>query len=102
MTMTRSDWRRWLGVIALGLAVVMLTAGETLLQGKLSPAGFVIYWAVCFLVTGVAIVLALAEARAVARSARQQNRVLLESTLREIEQESLTRGEKKPDQSDPA
>ncbi len=91
MAMTGSDWRRWLGVVALAVAVVMLTTGETLLKGRMSPTVFVIYWALCFIVTGIAIVIALAEVRAVQRNARAQHRELFESTLREIEKEGRTR-----------
>jgi uncharacterized membrane protein YqjE len=91
MAMTGSDWRRWLGVIALGVAILMLSVGETLLKGRMSPVGFVVYWSLCFIVTGVAIVLALAEVRSVQRNARAQHRELFESTLREIEKESRTR-----------
>ena len=91
MAMTGSDWRRWLGVVALAVAVVMLTTGETLLKGRMSPTVFVVYWATCFVVTGIAIVFALVEVRFVQRNARAQHRELFESTLREIEKESRTR-----------
>ncbi len=100
--MTQSDLRRWWGVGALGVAVVMLMGGETLLKGHLSPLGFVLYWAICFFATGIAIILAFAEVRAVQRNARQQHRALFDSTLKQIEAEARTRGEPEPNHHPPA
>jgi len=84
-------WRRWFGVFALVAALGMLIAGETVLQSKLKELSFLAYWFVCFCFTGLAVVVALLDARALRRRARQQRRELLTTTLKEISDEARSR-----------
>jgi hypothetical protein len=83
--------RRWIGAGALALALLMLVAGETVLKGVLKDFAFVGYWAVCMACTVAAIIIAFIDARAVQRSVGQQQRDLLEATLRKIEGDARSR-----------
>ena len=72
------------GLIFLIISVVMLVLGETLLRSSLAKVPFLIYWTVCFIFTGLAIVFAFLDVFGVQRQAREQQRELLEKTIREI------------------
>jgi len=80
--------RRWFGAIVLALALSMLVLGQTILQDKLGKVAFVFYWAICFIFTGLAIVVAFRDVKAVKNEVRSEQRTLLESTLKEIESEA--------------
>jgi membrane protein implicated in regulation of membrane protease activity len=84
MVLTGNPKYRWLGVIALGIAILMLVAAETVLQGKLGLLSLAIYWLVCLAFTGTSILFAFAEARAVQRKARREHQELFDCTLRTI------------------
>jgi hypothetical protein len=83
--------RRWLGGIALGLAAVMLLLGETLLKGRLTQGGFVMYWMICFALTLIAIMVAVMDVRSLQQSVSRETRDLLEDTLKTIEKEARDR-----------
>ena len=80
--------RRWLGGAALLLALAMLIGGETLFKNNLSEVGFLVYWLVCFVLTGLAIVVAFIDVRAVARRTREEQRQLMHATLDQIEKQA--------------
>jgi membrane protein implicated in regulation of membrane protease activity len=80
--------RRWFGAVVLVIALAMLICGETLLQEKLGDLGFLLYWLTCLVFTGLAILVALADARALQRQTRKEQRDLFESTLTEIEKQA--------------
>jgi len=92
MALDATARRRWLGGGALAGALVMLICGETILQGRLRPFDFVIYWLLCFVLTGVAMIVAFRDLRALQRRTRQQQRDLLQNTLKEIESDAQRRG----------
>jgi len=77
--------RRWFGAIVLIAALLMLIAGETVLQGRLKDLGFLLYWMLCFGFTCLAILVAFLDVRALGRRTRQEHHDLLESTLKEIQ-----------------
>ena len=82
-------WRkRWVGGVVLFLALAMLTCGETFLKGMLSPKTFLLYWLVCLVLTGTAIVIALEDLRTQRDRARTERRALLESTLKDIQEKA--------------
>jgi len=83
--------RRWFGAIALGVALLMLIIGETTLKGKMGDVAFLGYWLVCFVLTGIAIVVAFRDVKAVQNEVRSEQRSLLESTLKDIEIEARNR-----------
>lgn len=76
--------RRWLGGIFLVVALGMLVVGETVLQHRLSAKAFLVYWMVCFVFTGGAMLVAFRDVMMQQRRARELQRELLEDTLREI------------------
>ncbi len=92
MGMDATARRRWFGSVVLLGAVAMLVCGQTVLQGRLKPWMLLIYWPVCFLLTGLAVLAALRDVRALQNRARQEQRDLLESTLKEIETEAKSKG----------
>ena len=83
--------RRWFGAIVLGVALLMLIIGETTLKGKMGDFAFLGYWLVCFVLTGIAIVVAFRDVKAVQNEVRSEQRTLLESTLKDIESEARNR-----------
>jgi hypothetical protein len=77
--------RRWFGGLVLLAALVLLIAGETILKDNLRGWGFLLYWLLCFAFTGLAIIAAWLDARAVQRKSRRDARELVEHTLGKIE-----------------
>jgi hypothetical protein len=73
--------RRWFGVFFLILAVGMLIWGQTVLEPHLKGVVYLIYWFGCFLMTLIAIVIALLDVRALRRHSREEQRELIERTL---------------------
>ena len=63
----------------------MLVVGETVLKSRLKDLSFLVYGLICFVLTGMAIVVAFLDAKAVGRHTRQEARDLLETTLGRIE-----------------
>ena len=91
--------RRLLGVLFLAVALVMLFAGQTVLQERLPASGFLLYWLTCFVFTLLAIIVALRDVRALRTKAMKEQRGLLDSTLQKIEsdaREKQRRNGKKP------
>jgi membrane protein implicated in regulation of membrane protease activity len=72
------------GMTFLIIAVVMLILGETVFRSSLSKIPFIIYWMACFAITALAILFAFLDVAGVQRQAREQQRELLEKTIREI------------------
>ncbi len=90
--------RRWFGTFCLLTAIGMLAAGETVFKGRLPPLGFLLYWAGCFVVTGLAALTAFIDAACVRAESRQEQRALFEETLRKVEAEQHSRTPAKPDE----
>lgn len=86
--------RRWLGVFFLIGAVLMLMAGQTVLRNQLRDLTFLIYWLACFGLTGLAVGVALLDARENRRRLRQERRDLLETTLKDIQSAAQQRRRK--------
>lgn len=78
----------------LGVAVVMLISGETFLKDRLSAHLFLFYWLTCFVLTGLAMITAFRDLRALQERTRQQQRELLETTLKDIEVSARNRDSK--------
>ena len=96
--MARSDIkRRWFGGIVLGTAALMLVAGETVLKGRMSSLAFIIYWLVCFILTGTAIFVALIDARVLQYRTRREHRELVQDTMDAIESDAKTRHKRRRD-----
>lgn len=87
MDNSRSKIRRRFGLICIGLALLMLLAGETVLKPHLSGVVLLFYWLACFILTALAAGAALLEAARVGLEGREAQRSLIEKTLREVERE---------------
>ena len=79
--------RRIIGAVFLLIALGMLIAGQTILKPSLNNLGFLIYWGLCFVFTGLAIVVAFRDARALRERTRRDARDLIENTLGRIEED---------------
>jgi hypothetical protein len=91
MALDATARRRWLGAIALVVALAMLVCGQTVLKERLRNLTFVCYWLVCFGFTCLAILVALLDARALRRRTSQEHLDLFEATLKEIETKAKTK-----------
>ena len=94
MAVTRDFRRRALGVLFLLASLGMLVAGETLLRERLRerPMAFLLYWMGCFGLVGLTFLIALVDLVVVRRRVRAEQRELVESTLRQIEQTQAAAG----------
>jgi membrane protein implicated in regulation of membrane protease activity len=91
MAIDATTRRRWFGAVALLAALAMLICGETVLKGKLADLTFIAYWLVCLALTGLAIVVAFLDARALRRRTLQEQRDLFKTTLKEIQSRARPR-----------
>ena len=87
--------RRVFGAVSLGMALLMLILGQTVLQHELSGWPFLMYWLVCLVFTSVSIGVALVDARATRLQVKRERRELLEETLKEIKEEAARKRLKK-------
>lgn len=83
--------RRVAGTIFLAIAMVLLALGLTVLRNQFSPLGVLVYWTACLLATVGAILCALLDLGRSVRESHDEQRALLEGTLREIEAERARR-----------
>ncbi len=83
--------RRLIAGILLGGALVMLTLGVTLFADRLRDIAFVFYWLTCFLLTGMAALLAVIDMALIRRQQRREQQELIATTLREAEAEKAKR-----------
>ena len=97
MSNSAKSRRRWFGAICLGLAIVMLIAGQTFLKGWLSQSVLVLlcFWMSCLVLTTLAAIVAIIDAARVRQETQEEQRALLETTLREIEREKQSRNDAK-------
>ena len=89
--------RRCFGIVCIGVAILMLIAGETLLRAKLAANAvwLVVYWMTCLILTGLAAIAAIIDAARVRLESREEQRSLLEETLQEVEREKQIRKKSK-------
>ena len=71
----------------------MLIAGLTVLSGRLGPLEFSLYWLGCLLATGLAIVAAFRELRALQRQSLEEQHRLFQATLEQIAREARTKAQ---------
>jgi len=88
MGLDATSRRRWFGAIVLLAALLMLIAGETVLKQSLKDYWFLIYWLVCFVFTGLAIIVAFLDVRSLGQRVRQERHQLLETTLNQIQSDA--------------
>lgn len=76
--------RRTLGLVFLGLAVLLLACGLTVLQSRLEGVAFLFYWMGCYLATSLALLVAFYDAWLVRQRARREEHELANRTLGDI------------------
>jgi hypothetical protein len=91
MALDATARRRWFGGAMLLAAVIVLIGGETLVKERLGLMASLICWLVCLVFTGLAILAAFLDVRALRRRTLQEQRDLFEATLKKIESEVETR-----------
>jgi Na+/melibiose symporter-like transporter len=84
MALSSDARRRWLGVICLAIAAVMLILGQTVLKDSLRRQAFIYYWLACTVITGLTLVIALLDMRAVRLRSQREQKELLKDVFREI------------------
>jgi uncharacterized membrane protein YhaH (DUF805 family) len=88
--------RRWVGAAFLAAALAMLIAGQTVFERKLSGMGLLLYWLLCFAFTGMAVLVAFLDYAVTRQRLRDEQRTLLEDTLKEIAREKEARSKQRP------
>lgn len=86
-------------MVVLLAALTMLVLGETVLDGRLPPVVFLLYWLLCIALTALAMAVAILDVWALRTRARREQRALFEAALKEVaEKGAETRGKagKKP------
>jgi len=83
------------GLIFLVISVLMLVLGETVLKSTLVKVPFLIYWAICFIATGLAVIFAFLDVAGVQRQARDAQRELLDKTIHEIARQKELKAQKR-------
>ena len=93
--------RRTLGTFFLLAALAMLVGGETMLSERLrsQPWEFVLFWLACFVLVGLALLMALLDMAAVRRRVRREERELVENTLRQIKLAKELKTKQSPENS---
>ena len=79
--------RRITGAVFLGIALLMVVLGQTLLAASFTPFWYVVYWMICVLFTLAAASVALVDLAGVKRASREEQRDLIEKTLQQIERD---------------
>ncbi len=95
---SKADFRRrCFGAIFLGAALGMLLAGETVLRERLKSPVWLILWVIWILAfTCLAVLVAFLELAVVRHRAREEQRALLEATLKDIALEKEAKSRKQP------
>jgi hypothetical protein len=79
------NFRRWAAGIFLCAAMMMLVFGLTLFSSRLKGTDFLVYWLLCFVFTGLAVIFALVDLAIVRRKSREEQRELINETLKQAE-----------------
>ncbi len=74
-------WVRATGIVVLGVCVLLIVLGSTVVDKRLAPEWQLLFWGVCMACACLAIFIALVDVVLLARATRQQRRELLDSTL---------------------
>lgn len=78
-------WRRWFGLVFLALAFGMLVWGQTVFRSRLDGMAYLIYWAICFLLTFLALLTAMLDILLVRRRSREDRKELLRKTVVDLQ-----------------
>ena len=86
MSNNAQAWRRWFGLVFLGIAFAMLVWGQTVLQPKPDGVAFILYWLGCFVFTVLAMMTALLDIWLIRRKQRRDRRELVRRTFSNAEE----------------
>ena len=98
MTIFSGNRRRMVTGILLGAALLMLILGLTVLSGHLKRDAFLIYWLICFLLTGLAAIFALVDMMIIRRKSREEQRELIRTTLDQAARDAKDLDKSRPDE----
>ncbi len=96
MPSVRDVRRRWFGAFFLIVAAGLLIWGQTVFKPYLEGIGYLFYWAVCLLLTALAVFTALLDVRVLRRRTRDEQRELFKRTAAEFELAGPEPGENRP------
>jgi hypothetical protein len=82
--------RRVVATVLLLAVLGMIVLGQTLLNGRLSPAATILYWGSCLLLTLGTIVLSLIDLLRTLGETRRTQRELAAETMEQIEREAAS------------
>ena len=68
--------RRRLGLMVLGTALAMLMAGLSVLRPRLAGLGYIVYWLACYVLTSLAILLAIVDMHIIKQRIHRERRML--------------------------
>jgi hypothetical protein len=91
MKTSADERRRWFGMLFLILALGLLIWGQTLLKPHLRGWWFILYWLICFALTGLAFLVALLDLLIMRHRAREERRRLLRETFGPVDPEDPAR-----------
>lgn len=93
--------RRIAGAVFLGIALLMVVLGQTVLSPVLKNFSFIIYWLTCAAFTLSAASVALVDLVHVKKASREEQQHLIEETIEQIERDKRNPapGKNKPDKS---
>ena len=80
--------RRLAAGLFLGGACLMLVLGTTILSPHLKEVSFLIYWLICFLLTGLAAIFALVDLVIIRHQSREEQRDLIKETLKQPDKDT--------------
>ncbi len=80
--------RRLASGFCLATSLLMLVPGLTFLSRRLSGTALAVYWLTCFLLTGVAAIIALIDIMLLRRELRKQERELMKTSFDGVDPDS--------------
>lgn len=85
MNLRNDRFRRTLGLVFLGLAVILLVGGLTVLAPQLEGMRFILYWLACYFLTSLALLVAFFDAWLVRARARRDEDQLVRQTFADVD-----------------
>lgn len=83
--------RRVVATLFLVVVIGMIVLGQTVLNGRLSPAATIVYWGGCLLLTLGTIILSLMDLLRTLGETRRTQRELANETIEQIERDAISR-----------
>ncbi len=81
MPTSKDKRRRWFGSLYVILAAGMVLWGEIVFKSKLDGVTFLVYWTACFVLTGLAILSAILDIRAMRKEIVSRQKDILNKVL---------------------